>query len=71
MRALVWRYISAKHREAEESPVTEDDINEVKGEISAAKCELLEVLHSNGMDISKADAKGKSKLLHICSLHFT
>lgn len=61
MRALVWRYVSAKHRESEESPVTEDDINEVKGEISAAKCELLEVLHSNGMDISKANAKEKSK----------
>ncbi|XP_021942110.1 transient-receptor-potential-like protein, partial [Zootermopsis nevadensis] len=28
MRALVWRYVSAKHRESEESPVTEDDINE-------------------------------------------
>ena len=61
MRALVWRYISAMHRQAEESAVTEDDINEVKGEISAAKCEILEVLHSNGMDISKADAKEKSK----------
>ncbi|KDR22808.1 Transient-receptor-potential-like protein, partial [Zootermopsis nevadensis] len=62
MRALVWRYVSAKHRESEESPVTEDDINEVKGEISAAKCELLEVLHSNGMDISKANAKEKTIL---------
>lgn len=62
MRALVWRYVSAKHREAEENPVTEDDINEVKGEISAAKCELLEVLCSNGMDISKANTKEKSKL---------
>jgi hypothetical protein len=71
MRALVWRYVSAKHHEAEENPVTEDDINEVKGEISAAKCELLEVLRSNGMDISKANPKEKSKLQHIFSLHFT
>jgi transient-receptor-potential-like protein len=68
MRALVWRYVSAMHRQAEENPVTEDDINEVKGEVSAAKCEILEVLRSNGMDISKADTKGKSKLLHIFHL---
>lgn len=62
MRALIWRYVSAMHRQAEESPVTEDDVNEVKGEISAAKCEILEVLRSNGMDISKADAKEKTIL---------
>ena len=69
MRALIWRYISAMHRQAEENPVTEDDVNEVKGEISAAICEILEVLRSNGMDISKADAKEKSKFL-LC-LHFS
>jgi transient-receptor-potential-like protein len=65
MRALVWRYVSAMHRQAEDNPVTEDDISELKGEISAAKCELLEVLQSNGMDISKADTKEKSKHFHI------
>nr|AGG86915.1 putative TRPL channel protein [Periplaneta americana] len=62
MRALIWRYVSAMHRQAEENPVTEDDINEVKVEISAAKCEILEVLHCNGMDISKADTKEKTIL---------
>lgn len=62
MRALVWRYVSAMHRQAEDNPVTEDDINEVKGEISAAKCEMLEVLRSNGMDISKAQMKEKAIL---------
>ena len=65
MRALVWRYVSAMHRQAEDNPVTEDDINEVKGEISAAKCELLEVLRSNGMNISKAHMKEKGKLFVI------
>ncbi|GLH08834.1 Transient-receptor-potential-like protein, partial [Gryllus bimaculatus] len=59
IRALVWRYISAMHRHAEENPVTEDDINEVKGEISAMKCEVLEVLQRNGMDVSSADTKEK------------
>jgi len=61
----VWRYVSVMHRQAEDSPVTEDDINEVKGEISAAKCELLEVLRSNGMNISKAQMKETGKLFVI------
>ena len=61
----MWRYVSAMHRQAEDNPVTEDDINEVKGEISAAKCELLEVLRSNGMNISKAHMKEKGKLFVI------
>lgn len=51
-----------KHRQFEESAVTEDDINEVKGEISAMRYELLEVFEKNGMDVSSADRKEKSKL---------
>lgn len=49
------------HRKCEENPVTEDDINEVKGDISAFRYELLEVLEKNGMDTSSADKKDKSK----------
>lgn len=62
MRSLVWRYVSAMHRKFEESPVTEDDINEVKGEISTMRYEMLEVFARNGMDVSSADRKEKSKL---------
>lgn len=61
MRALVWRYVSAMHRRMEESAVTEDDINEVKGEISAMRYELLEIFEKNGMDVSAADRKEKSE----------
>lgn len=50
------------HRKVEESPVTEDDINEVKGEISTMRYELLEVFEKNGMDVSSADRKEKSEL---------
>lgn len=57
MRSLVWRYVSQMHRQADESPVTEDDINEVKGEITSMRYELLEVLKRNGMDVSSADMK--------------
>jgi transient-receptor-potential-like protein len=62
MRSLVWRYVSAMHRKIEENPVTEDDINEVKGEITTMRYELLEVFEKNGMDVSSADRKEKSEL---------
>lgn len=65
MRALVWRYVTAMHRRYEENPVTEDDINEVKGDISSFRYELLEVLQKNGMDVSSAEMKEKGKCCSI------
>ncbi|XP_030748044.1 transient-receptor-potential-like protein [Sitophilus oryzae] len=62
MRALVWRYISAMHRKYEESDVTEDDVNEIKSDISSFRYELLEILNKNGMDISSAEHKEKAVL---------
>ena len=65
MRSLVWRYVSKMHRQADDDPVTEDDVNEIKGEISAMKCELLHVFERNGMDVSSADKKEKSEYCFI------
>ncbi|RZF48962.1 hypothetical protein LSTR_LSTR003038 [Laodelphax striatellus] len=62
MRALVWRYVSRMHRHADDSPVTEDDVNEVKGEITAMRHEILDVLQRNGMDIGAADASSRDNL---------
>lgn len=62
LRSLVWRYVSAMHRREEESAVTEDDVNEVKMEISSMRYEILEVFEKNGMDISGAEKKEKTVL---------
>lgn len=62
MRALIWRYVVNAHTEHEMEPVTEDDIHEVKSDISSWRCELLEVLARNGMDISGTNTKDSSKL---------
>ncbi|XP_050682848.1 transient-receptor-potential-like protein [Leptidea sinapis] len=62
MRALVWRYVSAMHRKLDDEPVTEDDINELKGDVSALRYELLDVLGRNGMDVSFTDRKEKTVL---------
>ncbi|XP_067627851.1 transient-receptor-potential-like protein isoform X2 [Eurosta solidaginis] len=59
MRALVWRFISAQHRKFEVNPVTEDDVNELKCEISAMRYEILDVFESNGLDCSGASKREK------------
>lgn len=59
MRSLVWRYVSSMHRKQEENAVTEDDVNELKGDISSFRYELLEVLSKNGMDVSWVEMKEK------------
>ncbi|XP_026472025.1 transient-receptor-potential-like protein [Ctenocephalides felis] len=62
MRSLVWRYVSAMHRKCEECPVTEDDVNEIKSDISTMRYEILEVFERNGMDVSSAEKKEKAVL---------
>ncbi|XP_032796648.2 transient-receptor-potential-like protein [Daphnia magna] len=62
MRSLVWRYVTAMHRQQEMSQVTEDDVNEVKGDISTLRFELLDVFKNNGMDISSANKNSKAAL---------
>lgn len=61
MRALIWRYVSMKHREMENMGVTEDDINEVKSELSTMKYDFLEVLRKNGMEVPSDHRKNTSK----------
>jgi len=61
MRALIWRYVVNSHSEHEMEPVTEDDVHELKSDLSSWRCELLDILHRNGMDIGEVDKKEKSK----------
>uniref|UniRef100_A0A1I8ICT4 ANK_REP_REGION domain-containing protein n=1 Tax=Macrostomum lignano TaxID=282301 RepID=A0A1I8ICT4_9PLAT len=49
MRDLVKRYLMARTRADEKQGVTEDDLNEIKGDISSFRFELLEILRTNGM----------------------
>ena len=51
MRDLIKRYIMAQQRGAQDDGVTEDDLNEIKQDISSFRYELLEILRNNGMKI--------------------
>ncbi|XP_012227231.2 transient-receptor-potential-like protein isoform X1 [Linepithema humile] len=62
MKALIWRYIVKAHSEHEMEPVTEDDVHELKTDLSSWRCELLDILHRNGMNIGEANKKEKTIL---------
>lgn len=62
MRALVWRYVVNAHSQHEMEPVNEDDIHELKSDISSWRCELLDILQKNGMDINGVNTKEKTIL---------
>ena len=50
MRDLIKRYIMQKQRTRQGGEgVTEDDINELKQDVSSFRFELLEILRNNGM----------------------
>lgn len=50
-----------KHREMDDEGVTEDDVNEIKSELSTMKYEFLEVLRKNGMEVTSDHCKNTSK----------
>ena len=58
MRNLVRRYVTVEQRKAEGEGVTEDDVNEIKQDISAFRCELIEILKNSGMNTSTATGTG-------------
>ncbi|CAH8567798.1 unnamed protein product [Heterobilharzia americana] len=51
MRELTKRYIMQKLRSSENDTVSPYDLSEIKGDISAFRHELLDILKSNGMKI--------------------
>lgn len=61
MRSLVWRYVAAMHRKFEHNPVTEDDINEVKSDISTMRYEMLDIFENSGLDVSSANKKERRR----------
>lgn len=62
MRALIWRYVCSLQRRNEERPVNEDDISEVKGDISSLRFELIDLFGQNGMDVSMCAKKSRGDL---------
>ncbi|XP_067134766.1 LOW QUALITY PROTEIN: transient receptor potential-gamma protein-like [Centruroides vittatus] len=60
MRNLVRRYITEEQRKADNQGVTEDDVNEIKQDISSFRYELIEILSTSGFNTSAAKGQGQS-----------
>lgn len=49
--------MTAEQKKSEEMGVTEDDVNEIKQDISSFRFELIDILRSNGMKTAAAGGK--------------
>lgn len=57
VRNLVKRYVTNMQRTQQAEGVSEDDVNEIKQDISAFRYELLHILQQSGMNTSSAISK--------------
>lgn len=49
MRTLVRRYVTAEQRKRDDFGITEDDVMEIRQDISTLRYELIDILRQNGM----------------------
>ncbi|XP_046395516.1 transient receptor potential protein-like [Ischnura elegans] len=61
MTLLVRRYVTAEQRKRDEFGITEDDVMEIRQDISTLRYELIDILKSNGM--KTPDVGGKETTL--------
>lgn len=55
MRLLVRRFITAEQRKRDDFGVTEDDVMEIRQDISTLRYELIDIFHKNGMKTPRVD----------------
>lgn len=60
MKLLVRRYVTAEQRKRDDYGVTEDDVMEIRQDISSMRYELIDVFQQNGFktpNVKKQDSK--------------
>jgi transient receptor potential cation channel subfamily C len=55
MHLLIRRYVTRETRKRDESGITEDDVMEIRQDISTLRYELIDILKNNGMNTPKLD----------------
>ncbi|XP_031631635.1 transient receptor potential protein [Contarinia nasturtii] len=64
MRLLVRRYITAEQRKRDDFGITEDDVMEIRQDISTLRFELIDIFNTNGMktpNVNPSDAQFAGK----------
>lgn len=49
MKQLIRRYVTAEQRKRDDYGITEDDVMEIRQDISTLRYELIDILRNNGM----------------------
>lgn len=49
LRLLIRRYVTAEQRKRDEFGITEDDVREIRQDISTFRYDLIDILRKNGM----------------------
>lgn len=65
MKLLVRRYVCDEQRKRDDFGVTEDDVMEIRQDISSMRYELIDIFNKNGMKtpkVNKDDNSGKNIL---------
>lgn len=55
LRLLIRRYVTAEQRKRDEFNITEDDVREIRQDISTFRYELIDILRQNGMHAPQLD----------------
>lgn len=66
MKLLVRRYVCDEQRKRDDFGVTEDDVMEVRQDISTLRYELIDIFNKNGMKtptVNKDDSSGRNFVL--------
>ena len=61
---MVRRYVTQEQRKAENEGVTEDDVNEIKNDISAFRFEMIEIMRASGMNTQSASGPSGTDSRH-------
>lgn len=57
MRLLVRRFITAEQRKRDDFGITEDDVMEIRQDISTLRFEIIDIFNSNGMKTPSINQK--------------
>ena len=60
MKLLVRRYVVAEQRKRDEFGITEDDVMEIRQDISTLRFELIDILRTNGMKTPSVDKEDQA-----------
>lgn len=67
MRQLVRRYVTAEQRKRDDFGITEDDVMEIRQDISTLRYELIDIFKKNGMKTPKVDNQDNQSKSFKCS----